>query len=189
MRKQPPRSGTASDDPQVRAYLADLRAALADAEPADRDEVMLLVGEHIEASLQTGGRGAPDERIRAVLESLGPPQSLAANLDSSSLGTPSTPAQSWPRRLGLTVAAAGALSLPLVLVNPLMAAVLAVSSLVVGLVGARRTRGGDRWSYQLGAILGGIATALLLVLALLLVGVGTGQGVPGEPVPASEPPA
>jgi hypothetical protein len=43
----------------------------------------------------------------------------------------------WPRWLSTAAPVAGALSVPLIVINPFVAAALAVVAVVVGLVGAR----------------------------------------------------
>lgn len=66
---------TALEDPAVRAYLADLRHALADRSPEERELVIDGVRQHI-ADATADGAGPAD--VQRVLDGLGDPAAIAA---------------------------------------------------------------------------------------------------------------
>lgn len=62
--------------PLVAAYLDELDRLLAGIDPADREEVMAGVREHLDGALPGSGPVSDDE-VREVLAELGPPQAVA----------------------------------------------------------------------------------------------------------------
>jgi len=174
----------AVDHPLVRAYLAELTSALDGAAPAERDEVIQMVREHIDLALGSSP-AAGDDEVRTVLRSLGSPHDVAAGADPARSGGPVLPSP-VPRWLGIAALTTGAVSLLLVVLVPLLSAPLAVVALVGGLIGMRADRGPGRWRFKLAAALGGLSAVILVVLSLTLLGAGQ-EVVPDEPVPATEP--
>ena len=73
-----------------------------------------------------------------------------------------------PAWWGLVPLTAGALSVPLVLVDPVLAATLGVVCVVVGVLGARTSSGPERRHHLAGAALG-VVTEVVLVLALTVL--------------------
>lgn len=77
-----------NSDTRVSSYLDDLARMLADLDPADRDEVLAGVREHLDATLAEH----PDEpaAVDAALLRLGPPERIAAEARAA-LGSASDP--------------------------------------------------------------------------------------------------
>jgi hypothetical protein len=82
-----------------------------------------------------------------------------------------------PAWSGLVTLTAAALSVPLVLVDPVLAATLGIVCVVVGVLGARTSTGTERRHHLAGAALGTV-TEVLLVLALTLLGSSLGAAAP-----------
>lgn len=82
-----------------------------------------------------------------------------------------------PAWAGLVTLTAGALSIPLVLVDPVLAGTLGIVCLVVGVLGARSSTGTERRHHVAGAALG-TATEVVLVLALTVLGSSLGAAAP-----------
>ena len=82
-----------------------------------------------------------------------------------------------PAWWGLVPLAAGALSVPLVLVDPVLAATLGTVCVVVGVLGARTSAGAERRHHAAGAVLGAV-TVVLLVLALTVLASSLGAAAP-----------
>jgi hypothetical protein len=87
------------------------------------------------------------------------------------------PADGRPAWWGLVTLLAGAAAVPLVLVDPVFAAVLGIVVLVVGVLGARSSSGTERRQHVAGAVLG-VATEVVLVLALTVLGSSLGAAAP-----------
>jgi hypothetical protein len=172
----------------VHAYLTDVRAALAAMEPAEREDVLVMVAEHIETSLEAAGPSPTAQDVQGVLKSLGPPQQWGDELDHRPRAAPTAPTPAWPEWIGTATLFAGAISVPLVFLQPFAAAALAILAICFGLSGARAHRGTHRRRYQAGAALGGLAVVLLIVLGVTLLDSGRGTAVPDAPAPVSGPP-
>ena len=82
-----------------------------------------------------------------------------------------------PAWSGLVTLTAGALSVPLVLVDPVLAATLGIVCLVGGVLGARTSTGTERRHHAAGAALGAV-TEVVLVLALTVLGSSLGAAAP-----------
>lgn len=87
-----------SSDTRVGSYLDDLARMLADLDPADRDEVLAGVREHLDATLSEH----PDDpaAVDAALLRLGPPEQVAAQARAElapeeSSSPPPLPARGW----------------------------------------------------------------------------------------------
>jgi uncharacterized membrane protein len=190
MSKLPPDAGATTEEPLVKAYLTELRAALAGAEPAEREEVLLMVQEHIDSALAEHGEHRSPGDVRAVLAALGQPHQLVSTLDEPLRQIRPVEAHSaWPRWVGFATLVVGVLAVLTILFNPIAAAVLAVLALTVGLVGARLHVGRDRRLYRIAASLGAAALVLLVVAAVMLLSSGTDGPVPDSPMPVSNAPA
>jgi hypothetical protein len=87
------------------------------------------------------------------------------------------PADLRPAWWGLVTLVAGAAAVPLVLVDPVFAAVLGFVVAVVGVLGARSSAGTERRQHVAGATLG-VLTEVLLVLALTVLGSSLGAAAP-----------
>ena len=92
-----------------------------------------------------------------------------------------TPAR--PVWWGLVPFTAGALSLPLVLVDPVLAATLGIVCVVVGVLGARTSSGAERRHHLAGAALG-VVTEVVLVLTLTVLSSPLGEVAPWPPLVA-----
>ncbi|GAB3359182.1 hypothetical protein [Modestobacter lapidis] len=90
---------------------------------------------------------------------------------------PTGPAGARPAWWGLVTLVAGALSVPLVLVDPVFAAALGIVVGVVGVLGARSSSGTERRQHLAGTAFG-ITTEVLLVLALTVLGSSLGAAAP-----------
>ena len=88
-----------------------------------------------------------------------------------------------PAWWGLVPLTAGALSVPLVLVDPVLAATLGLVCVAVGVLGARTSSGTERRHHVAGAALGGV-TEVVLVLALTLLSSPLGTVVEPPPLVA-----
>jgi hypothetical protein len=82
-----------------------------------------------------------------------------------------------PAWSGLVTLTAGALSVPLVLIDPVLAATLGIVCVVAGVLGARTSPGTERRHHLAGAALG-VVTEVLLVLALTVLGSSLGAAAP-----------
>ena len=87
------------------------------------------------------------------------------------------PADLRPAWWGLVTLAAGALAVPLLLVDPVLAVVLGIVVTVVGLLGARSSTGTERRLHLTGAALG-VTAEVVLVLALTVLGSSVGAAAP-----------
>jgi hypothetical protein len=87
------------------------------------------------------------------------------------------PADVRPAWWGLVTLVAGALSVPLVLVDPVLAATLGIVVGMVGVLGARSSTGTERRQHVAGAVLGAV-TEVVLVLALTVLGSSLGAAAP-----------
>ena len=91
--------------------------------------------------------------------------------------TAARPAGTRPAWWGRVTLGAGALSVPLVLVDPVFAAALGLVVAVVGVLGARSSTGTERRQHLAGTTLG-VVTEVLLVLALTVLGSSVGAAAP-----------
>lgn len=91
--------------------------------------------------------------------------------------TAARPAGTRPAWWGLATLVAGAVSVPLVLVDPVFAAALGIVVGVVGVLGARSSTGTERRQHLAGAALG-VVTEVVLVLALTVLGSSLGAVAP-----------
>lgn len=165
------------NSPLIAAYVTSLERALAHSE--DRDEIVASVCEHIVEALRNTDPADP-ERVRLVLEELGPIERIATFSGASTPGVnPVVPSNSWAAN---TAAVAAFLSLGLVFVLPFIAVPLAIGALLSGLLmqpGNSSRRGPAAWL----AITVSTTSLLIAILGALFL-------LPqGEPVPASSFPA
>jgi uncharacterized membrane protein len=65
-----------SSDTRVATYLDDLARMLSDLDPAERDEVLAGIREHLDAEIGSGQAG--DAEVEAALLRLGPPEEVAS---------------------------------------------------------------------------------------------------------------
>ena len=91
--------------------------------------------------------------------------------------TAARPAVIRPAWWGRVTLAVGALSVPLVLVDPVFAAALGIVVVVVGVLGARSSTGTERRLHLAGTALG-VVTEVVLVLALTVLGSSVGAAAP-----------
>ena len=96
------------------------------------------------------------------------------------------PADGRPAWWGLVPVTAGAASLPLLLVDPLLAGALGLVCVAMGLLGARTSQGRERRQHLAAAALG-TATVVLLVGALTVLDTSLGQVLPDPPPVATAP--
>lgn len=183
------RGSKMTQDPLVRAYLADLDRALADVDPAERAEVLASVREHLEQSLGDGDHDPA--AAAAVLERLGPVERIAAEARSGA-GRPDMGGPAGKRRLlsGLLLGAA-VFSLVTLLFLPFLDVPLAIAVVVVAIIGARRHRGaaGLYWAAAaVGAltfIVAAVVAAGLLAFTSATVTHGPSQITTQVPVPVT----
>ncbi|MEV7962006.1 HAAS signaling domain-containing protein [Oerskovia paurometabola] len=177
---------TTMTHPLIDAYLTDLERALADADPRERAETLTTVREHITESLGDAPDGA---RVAQTLAGLGPVELIAAEATPATpTATPTAPATTvpaadhdlWVPRVALTAAV---LSVPLVVLNFLLAAPIAIACLVVAIVHLRR-RSPQRGLLQATLVASGLT--LLATFALLVSHV---LAAPNEAGAASPRPA
>ncbi|GAA1242693.1 hypothetical protein GCM10009676_30190 [Prauserella halophila] len=97
--------------------------------------------------------------------------------------------RTWPRWAPAAVVLLGAVSLPLVVFQPLAAVLTAAGAMIAGTLGARSHHGRDRQLYLTGAALG-VVTWLLLALAALglFTASQTSPQAPSPPQPVPSPP-
>lgn len=175
MTATPPPAPSPSARALVEAYLTDLRASLSGLEAGEREEVVLMVREHIDVAL-AHRPGATAHDVAEVITALGPPERIAEQGPSVPPAQMAAPVAAPPAATPVTAEqAAGAvgallflvgavLSVPLLLVNPFIAVALAVICLIGALVGIRGTSGSQRRRYRWAI---GVSTGFLLVLAVL----------------------
>lgn len=181
--------------PLIEAYLADLQTALRGADPAERDEVLMTVREHIDASLREKDGPIGRGEVESVLAALGSVDRVVASLDYRDHGAHpldhgdrsdpeplAAQPPAWPRWLGAAVVVAGALSLPLIVFMPPVAVFLAVVAVTMGILGSRLHEGRDKRPYRVGAVLGSVTAALVIVAAL---GFLAFSGADSGPLPSS----
>jgi hypothetical protein len=197
-------------DPLVTAYLGDLERALADVDPAEREDVLASVREHLAESL---GDGDLDPyAVAAVLEHLGPVERIAAEaLGGSAGGAPARvgPVDARPVNVrpvdersrderpwssGPVLLGAAVFSLVTLLFLPLLDVPLAIAVVVAAILGARRHRGaaGIYWSaVTVGALTVVVAAGVLsatLAFRSAAVAPGHVQVVTQAPVPSATHP-
>lgn len=164
------------NSPLIAAYVTSLERALAHSE--DRDEIVASVCEHIVEALRNTDPADP-ERVRLVLEELGPIERIATFSGASTPGVNAVVPTPWAAN---TAAVAAFLSLGLVFVLPFIAVPLAIGALLSGLLmlpGNSSRRGPTAWL----AITVSTTSLLIAILGALFL-------LPqGEPVPASSFPA
>lgn len=179
---------TTMTHPLIDAYLTDLERALADADPRERAETLTTVREHITESLGDAPDGA---RVAQTLADLGPVDLIAAEATpATTTATPTSTAPAttvpaadhdlWVPRVALTAAV---LSVPLVVLNFLLAAPIAIACLVVAIIHLRR-RSPQRGLLQATLVASGLT--LLATFALLVSHV---LAAPNEAGAASPRPA
>jgi hypothetical protein len=95
------------------------------------------------------------------------------------------PAAGRPAWWGLVPLTAGAASVPLLLVDPLLAGALGLVCVAMGLLGARTSQGRERRRHLAAAL--GTATVVLLVGALTVLDTSLGQVLPDPPPVATAP--
>lgn len=181
---------TTMTHPLIDAYLTDLERALADADPRERAETLTTVREHISESVGDAPDGA---RVAQTLADLGPVELIAAEATPATppgTGTPAPAADRdlWVPRVALTAAV---LSVPLVVLNFLLAAPIALACLVVAIVYLRR-RSPQRGLLQATLVASGLtllATFALLVTHVLAAPNEAGAASPhaGQTVSAAAP--
>ena len=186
---------TTMTHPLIDAYLTDLERALADADPRERAEMLTTVREHISESVGDAPDGA---RVAQTLADLGPVELIAAEATPATppgaragTGTPAPAADRdlWVPRVALTAAV---LSVPLVVLNFLLAAPIALACLVVAIVYLRR-RSPQRGLLQATLVASGLtllATFALLVTHVLAAPNEAGAASPhaGQTVSAAAAP-
>ena len=169
-----------STHPLVAAYLTDLERALATTDPHEREDTLAAVREHIEDAL--GGAPQDAATAQAVLSDLGPVERIAATATPADRPTVVAPAASTDlTSAGLLLFAAA--SFAVVFALPLVAAPVAVGTLVGTLVQLRRTRG------QRGMLRAGLALSIATLLVTVLMAMFLLSASPGAPVPGDVEPA
>ncbi len=161
--------------PLIANYLNQLAYALREADPADRDEVLATVHEHIATAIAEKPEPIAHEDITAILAGLGPVEQVAGDVEPSPRPGPAgwpghmavwPPLPRWPAWYGTALLIAGVLSLPLIIFQPPLALVMAVVTLTLGVAGSvvheKPHKAAYRWAAALGAL-----TLLIVFVALL----------------------
>lgn len=153
----------------IDAYLADLDRALRRGDPAEREEVVAAVTEHIEAALADKPQPVTTRDVEDVLQALGSVDSLAAEIDPQSNPTVVVPpaAPAWPRWTAVLVVIVASISLPLVLLSPLASGVFALTATAVGVLGTLSHPAPHKWPYRVASLVGAATLALFVVGAIV----------------------
>lgn len=129
---------TTMTSPLIEAYLTDLERALTEADPRERAETLATVREHIAESL---GDAPTSASVEQTLAELGPVELIAA---AATPATPATTPSSAPgtpdpdRWVAPVILIAAVVSVPLVVLNFLLAAPIALVCLVTAIFHLRR---------------------------------------------------
>jgi hypothetical protein len=152
----------------LESYVADLERQLADADPAERADIVASVREHVAADLAALGRPATPADVEASLTTLGSVDAVVAAWTPERSGQPATePRRGLPTAVVVAGALAALTAVALVIV-PIVAVPLAVTTLVAGIVALRRHREGRAISVVATALGGAITLgAALVVLGLM----------------------
>lgn len=151
----------------LESYVADLERQLADADPAERADIVASVREHVAADLAALGRPATPADVEASLATLGSVDAVAAAWTPEGSGQPAPEAHRGLPTAVVVVGTLAALTAVALVVVPIVAVPLAITTLVAGIVAIRRHREGRAISV-IATVLGGVVTAgaVLVVLGL-----------------------
>lgn len=104
--------------PLAAAYLRDLELLLHGVDPGERAEVLAGVREHLEGAV---GSGASDDKVRAALAELGPPQDIADEAYAGRSAAAPTAPRPVPRWQALTACALNVVGIALAAFSLLVA--------------------------------------------------------------------
>lgn len=169
--------GVQRQHPLVRAYLDDLRSALAGVDPRERAETIDAVRDHIGDALADHDEPT-DEDVRAVLARLGPVERIAT------AATPAFPKDAaQPVWLPSALLLAAIASLSVVLLVPWLAAGVSLACLTASILVLRQTRG-SKGLLRTAAVVSALCLAIVAVMAVLLLGTSSSPGTPAPAKPA-----
>lgn len=177
------------ESPLVAVYLQDLAHALRAADPAERDDVLSAVREHIVVALQEKSDPVTAHDVESVLAGLGSIDELARGLEPDPVGAPipmPAPAPGgqpprWPRWYSTALLVMGAVSIPLIVFQPPLAILFGLLALTLGVAGSVIHDKPHKNAYRIAAALGGFTVTVIVVAALGLLMVSTDSSVtPGE---------
>lgn len=168
MNRSPPDPRTVAHSALIDAYMSDLEQALRDAEPSERDEVLMTVRERIAAALQEKAAPITAKDVESVLVGLGSVDQLVGAFDYGAAPVQGVAPRSKPspRWLAYATLAAGVLPFPLLIFQPLLGIVFAFFALIAGVIGSRDHHGIQKLIFLAAAVLGGL---FLIGLLLILV--------------------
>ncbi|MCB2177376.1 MAG: hypothetical protein KQH57_16320 [Actinomycetales bacterium] len=163
----------------LESYVADLERQLADADPAERADIVASVREHVAADLAALGRPATPADVEASLAALGSVDAVAAAwTPEEGSAAAAEPARSG--RTGLAVAAGVLAGLSVLLIwLPPVAGSLGVIALVLGIIALRR-RDEPRWAALTAVVVGATTVVLGLVVILGALAVFTAHTESGQ---------
>lgn len=148
----------------VDRYLTDLRAALADRHPREREETLAAVEERIEDVMQTDPDSA---HVREVLQQLGSVDEIAASLTPMPVTQEET-LDTTAKKLPVILIVVAVVSCALFLMQPLFGLPLAIAILLVSL-SAHFFSTRYKFMYLLAALIGGLPVLLAAIGALFLL--------------------
>lgn len=171
----------------IEAYLDHLRQMLVGAEPAEREEILASVREHLHDSLGALRREPTVVDAQAALDELGPAEDVVRawadggepNLTAVEVVEPGTRDR---RLLAVGMIALSICSLAVTVLNPILAVCLQLSLVVVALVAARRDTAHTPL-YRAAATIASVGLIVSTALILGLFAVHDAPAQPGEPVP------
>ncbi|XBH20929.1 hypothetical protein V5R04_11970 [Jonesiaceae bacterium BS-20] len=159
-------------DAKIDGYLSGLSWALAGSDPAEREETLASIREHLEDSLPTD---ASPEQVDQAIAALGPASAIAAEstpgYQPSVVQVVSNPTD-WS---AVMILAGGVASLFLIPLMPL-AAILAVVILVAGIM-KLRSKLGNRAMTKGGMVAAGLT---LIMLVIIFLGLAVSMDVGSE---------
>lgn len=156
----------------IEAYLDDLARALSEAEPAEREEVLRTIREHIDQALAQKPHPIRRSDVSEIVAALGPAEDVAAELPRAApVAETSAPRPTWPNWVSIAVLVCDALALASMLFMPFLSPFLALLAVVIGIWGACVHRRRHRLRYVIGAVLGGLMIVLSSIAVLGLISV------------------
>lgn len=176
----------------IEAYLDHLRQMLVGAEPAEREEILASVREHLHDSLGALRREPTVVDAQAALDELGPAEDVVRawadggdpNLTAVEVVEPGTRDR---RLLAVGTIALSICSLAVTVLNPILAAGLQLSLAVIALVAARKATTHTSL-YRAAATIASVGVIVSTVVILTLFSANDAPAQPDEPVPVRSGP-
>ena len=170
----------------VESYLDHLRVLLSGADPADREDIVSSVREHIEDSLAQLDHPATDSDVDQVLTHLGPAEDVVASWADGMPATwpPGPPAPAPGSLLWAVACVLLAVLSVMALAVPLVGPVFQLVALAITVIAARRAVG-HRGVHIAAAAVTAVSLILSLMVLLFLTAASDGPADGEVPTPTS----